>query len=232
MNEKNAWELHTAATEDQFASEEISLGPWSSFSLRTDPKHLVFVLSRYKFALKMLEGKKSILEIGCGDGVGANIVGAARDLSTLFCIDWDKRNIEGNIRRNSGINKKIHFETHNINESTFINSSVPNGFEAAFMIDVIEHVEPKKEHAFMVNVCKSLSSSGLLLTGTPNISASQYASPQSNAQHINLKSPETLRITMEKYFQHVFNFGMNDEVLHTGYSPMCHYIWTLAVNPK
>jgi hypothetical protein len=27
-------------------------------------------------------------------------------------------------------------------------------------------------------------------------------------------------------------FGMNDEVLHTGYGPMCHYLWSVAVGKK
>jgi 2-polyprenyl-3-methyl-5-hydroxy-6-metoxy-1,4-benzoquinol methylase len=231
MTENSAWELHSEATKDQFAATEINLGPWSSFSLMSDPKHLVFVLSRYKFVLKMLEGRKNVLEIGCGDGVGAAIIGQTSGLSHLVCIDWDERNIEGNTRRNKSLNPKIKFQTHDINLDKFSDSEVKGGFDAAFMIDVIEHVEPKKESQFLQNICESLKSDAILITGTPNISSAQYASPQSNAQHINLKSPESLRLTMLNHFQHVFNFGMNDEVLHTGYGPMSHYIWTIAINP-
>jgi hypothetical protein len=32
------------------------------------------------------------------------------------------------------------------------------------------------------------------------------------------------------HFSNVFMFGMNDETLHTGYGPMCHY--RLAVCTK
>ncbi|MBL7131595.1 MAG: SAM-dependent methyltransferase, partial [Candidatus Omnitrophica bacterium] len=52
----------------------IQLGPWTSHIWRTDPKHLVFVLARYKFCAKMLAGKKEVLEIGCGDAFGVPVV--------------------------------------------------------------------------------------------------------------------------------------------------------------
>ena len=71
--DKSAWELHTDATKDQFDSKLITLGPWTSFSFLSDPKHVSFVLARYKFVSKMLADKSTILEIGCGDGVGFKI---------------------------------------------------------------------------------------------------------------------------------------------------------------
>ena len=35
---------------------------------RNDPKHLSFTLARYKFCAKLLDGKNTALEVGCGDG--------------------------------------------------------------------------------------------------------------------------------------------------------------------
>ena len=96
-NERKAWNLHLEATHDQFAQEEMSLGPWTSYSLIQDPKHMVFVLSRYKFCAKMLDNKKNVLEVGCGDGFGAPII--AQSVKNLTCVDWEPRNIEGNKRR-------------------------------------------------------------------------------------------------------------------------------------
>ena len=72
----------------------------------------------------------------------------------------------------------------------------------------------------------------LMITGTPNLSAAKYASPQSAALHINLKSHETLKALLEKYFYNVLMFGMNDEVLHTGYAPMCQYLWGIGIGLK
>ncbi len=33
---------------------------------------------------------------------------------------------------------------------------------------------------------------------------------------------------MQRYFHCVYMFGMNDETLHTGYGPMCHYRIAIA----
>ena len=104
--------------------------------------------------------------------------------------------------------------------------------DAAFSIDVIEHLEPENEASFMEGIIRCLTPDGVLITGTPNITASQYASPRSEVQHINLKSMKTLRELTERYFKNVFMFGMNDEVLHTGYAPMCHYIWSIGAGLK
>ena len=46
----------------------VTLGPMASFTWNNDPKRLLFVLSRYKFAARMLEGCDDVIEIGCGDG--------------------------------------------------------------------------------------------------------------------------------------------------------------------
>ena len=50
------------------------LGLMTSQLYRDDPKHLVFQLSRYKFAAKMLSGLKNVLEVGCGDGFSTKLI--------------------------------------------------------------------------------------------------------------------------------------------------------------
>lgn len=53
---------------------KITLGSYTSYEWVTDPKHLIFSLSRYKFVSRMLKGKKNVLEIGAGDGFKSRIV--------------------------------------------------------------------------------------------------------------------------------------------------------------
>jgi protein-L-isoaspartate O-methyltransferase len=63
-----------------------------------DPKRLAFLLSRYKFVSKMLEGKSRVLEIGCADAFGTPIVAkavkqlVAIDMDPLFIADARKKN--------------------------------------------------------------------------------------------------------------------------------------------
>lgn len=221
---QSAWELHLKAANLQFATEEILLGPWTSYSLMTDPKHMAFVLSRYKFCAKMLAGKDLVVEIGCGDGFGLPIMADA--VNHLHCIDWDERSLEGCSRRLKHL-KNVTYQHIDLNQHVLSFQA-----DAIYSIDVLEHVEPQKEDQLLRNLCKSLKPEGVMITGTPNISANVYASQQSRVQHINLKSLKDLNQLMLKYFYHSFPFGMNDEMLHTGYGPMSHYIWALSAQVR
>ncbi|MFQ5451087.1 MAG: class I SAM-dependent methyltransferase [Nitrospinaceae bacterium] len=221
---KSARELYSEGTDYQFDTGELLLGPWTSYSLIHDPKHMAFVLARYKFCAKMLEGKNTVMEVGPGDGFGLPIV--AQSVGKVYAVDWDKRLIEGNMRRLAALTN-IEHRVCDLNKE-----SLELKVDAAFSIDVIEHLDPENESSFMEGILRCLGPDGVLITGTPNITASQYASPRSEVLHINLKSMKTLRELTERYFKNVFMFGMNDEVLHTGYAPMCHYIWSIGVGLK
>jgi 2-polyprenyl-3-methyl-5-hydroxy-6-metoxy-1,4-benzoquinol methylase len=219
-----ARELFEEATSYQYDTNELSLGPWTSYSLINDPKHMAFVLSRYKFVAKMLEGKSSALEVGGGDGFGLPIM--AQAVKKIHFADWDMRLIEGNQRRLKHLsNVEYHFV--DLNKQT-LNLEV----EAAYLIDVIEHVEEASEDAFLRRIVECLPANGVLIMGTPNKTASQYASPRSALQHINLKTHKSLKQLSDRYCHNTFMFGMNDEVLHTGYGDMCHYIWSIGVGIK
>lgn len=221
--DKSARKAYKKGTDYQFNTPELKLGPWTSYSLINDPKHMCFVLSRYKFCAKMLEGKKVIMEIGSGDGFGLPII--AQGAKKVYAVDWDRRLLEGNARRLKHLRNVEYLRVD-------LNHSSPNvTVDGAILIDVIEHLEPKKEKTFLSNIIKCLAPDGVLIIGTPNIAASRYATERSKVQHINLKSMQRLRKSMENYFDNVFMLGMNDEVLHTGYAPMCHYLWGIGAGP-
>lgn len=219
-----AWQLHIEATTDQFRTDEIHLGPWTSYSLRHDPKHMAFVLARYKFCAKMLSGKRRVLEVGCGDAFGSPIV--AQEVGHLHCIDWEERNITGNRRRLSCV-ENISFDVLDVSSAAPVAE-----YDAVFNIDVIEHLEPDFEKSFMDNMVKALPVDGVMIIGTPNETASQYATHRSDHQHINLKNSKTLRELSDRYFSNTFIFSMNDEVIHTGYYPMAHYLFAVGVGRR
>jgi len=224
MTSKSAAELYSESTAGQFETPEIALGPWTSYSLTVDPKHLAFVLARYKFVARMLQGRARVLEIGSGDGFGLPLV--AQAVTHVHCLDWDQRLLDGNARRLSHLTNVTYLKAD-------LNREAPDlEVDAAYWIDVIEHVDPATESAMLRHIIRCLPDEGVLITGTPNKTASPHASPQSERVHINLKTMEELRTLMRRHFHNVFMFGMNDEVLHTGYAPMCHYLWSLAVGVR
>lgn len=220
-----AEEAYERGTAHQFKAKGFVLGPWTSLSLRNDPKHLLFTLARYKFCARMLEGCSSVIDLGPGDGPGLPLL--SRAVEQVYSIDWDSRLTEGNKQRLEDFSNIKHMH-YDINKEDIPLANV----DAAVNIDVIEHLNPPSEDIFMRRIVKCLSPNGILITGTPNVNASQYSSPQSKVQHINLHSAETLKSLTREYCTNAFSFSQNDEIVHTGYSKMAHYIWVMGVGVK
>ncbi len=217
-------EAYKMGTDYQFI-DSVDLGPWTTYSLLHDPKHLGFVLARYKFPAKMFDGFDTAIEVGCGDAFGTPIV--AQHVKRVLAIEPDDRHIQSNQKRLAKI-KNIEFRQGTIQELKLPKAS----FDGAYSIDVIEHLDEHLNDPFVESQARILKKNGVCIIGTPNITANEYASERSRVQHINLHSQKSLNALMSKYFQRVFMFGMNDEVLHTGYAPMCHYIFGMGVGVK
>jgi 2-polyprenyl-3-methyl-5-hydroxy-6-metoxy-1,4-benzoquinol methylase len=200
------------------------MGLMSSWTWIDDPKRLVFMLSRYKFVAKMVEGSAKVLEVGCGDGFGARVV--AQSVGSVTAIDFDPEFIES-ARANTNERFSINFKLHDM-----LSGPVNEGFDAAYSLDVLEHILPEKEDEFLSNVAGSLANSGVLIVGTPSLESQTYASKYSKMGHVNCKTQPQLKTTMSRHFNNVFMFSMNDEVVHTGYSKMSHYNLAVACGPK
>jgi hypothetical protein len=201
-----------------------SLGLMTNQVWYDDPRRLTFLLARYKFVAKMLSGCRNVGEVGCGDAFGTRVV--LQEVPDVTVYDFDSVFIE-DIRERQDERWPLKAEVHDI-----VAQPLPRKHEALFCLDVLEHIASEKEHVFLVNLCESLLPNGLLMLGTPSLESQPYASPPSKAGHINCKSGKELKALLERYFAHVFMFSMNDEVVHTGFSPMAHYLFALCADPK
>ena len=77
----------------------------------------------------------------------------------------------------------------------------------------------------------SLTDDAVMVVGMPSLESQAYASEGSKAGHVNCKSAPDLKALMQSFFRAVFMFSMNDEVVHTGYHKMAHYIFALCAHP-
>lgn len=192
----------------------------------TDPKLLLFTLSRHKFVAKMLQGYHTVLEVGCGDGFASRLIQTC--VGHLSCIDFDPSFID-EAKFQSSADWNVDYHVHNILEGPFLKAS--NLFDAAFSLDVFEHIPPSLSDVYAINVKKSISRDGVFICGCPSLESQIYASEESKQGHVNCMNGIDLKQYFLRYFQHVFLFSMNDEVLHTGFSPMAHYNFVICTSP-
>ena len=189
-----------------------------------DPRRLTFVLSRYKFVSKMLEGYNEVLEVGCGDAWPSRIVKQA--VKNLTVSDFDPVFIENAKLRNDP-DWPVTFLLHDM-----IKGSLEKKYDAIYSIDVLEHIDPKNEIDFVTNISKSIRPNGVAIIGIPSIESQDYSSEISRQGHVNCKSGKDLKSFLNTFFQNVFLFSMNDEVIHTGFTKLAHYLIALCINPK
>ena len=191
---------------------------------RDDPRRLAFVLARYKFVAKMLSGKASALEIGCADGFGTRLV--AQEVARVTATDFDPLFV-ANARETSDPRWPIEYAVHDM-----LAGPHAGGFDAAYALDVIEHIAAAQELVFTGNVVDSLAPHGVLILGCPSVQSQAFASPASKEGHVNCKDGPGLRSLLDHFFHNVFLFSMNDEVVHTGFTPMAHYLIGIGTDKR
>ncbi|MEJ6473064.1 class I SAM-dependent methyltransferase [Pseudoalteromonas piscicida] len=196
----------------------MSKGTWE-----LDPRRLAIMLSRYKFVSKMLSGHQNTIEIGCGDAFASRIV--QQEVPNLTVVDIEPKFIADIDNRNS-TRWPLNAVLHNILEGP-VRSDVE--FDSAYSLDVLEHIDVSEEDTFLTNIKDTVKEKGVVIIGMPSLESQRYASPASKAGHINCKTGADLKSACERHFSHVFLFSMNDEVVHTGYYPMAHYLLALCV---
>ncbi|MBU1152828.1 class I SAM-dependent methyltransferase [bacterium] len=222
MNQKDAeYELWEKCSPSQKA-KLCSLGPHTSYQLRETPRHILFLLSRYKFAAKIIGEGKNILELGCGDGLGSIILSEFAESFTGVdfdeeLINWAKENLSSKNR------------TYIL--ANFLGKKFGE-FDGVISLDVIEHIYPENEDIFFATLADNLFHNGIAIVGTPNEDTKRFSQKKVNDAHVNLYNAERLKSSMEKYFNNVFIFSVNDEMIHTGYWPMAHYYIALACYKK
>lgn len=204
------------------SDESLQLGPYFSYIIKHSPRRLLHALSYYKFAAKMIGSDKRVIEVGCSEGLGTVLLAE----HAQFCLGVDTDSAAIEVARATLESPRLHFEARDLLEA---GSGI---FDAAVCLDVIEHIERDDEDTFVAAVVKLLEPHGVFVIGTPNIVSDQYASEISRLGHVNLFSADRLRALLYRYFHNVFMFSANDELVHTGFAPLAHYLIALCVGPR
>jgi 2-polyprenyl-3-methyl-5-hydroxy-6-metoxy-1,4-benzoquinol methylase len=218
MDEKKIWDEYGSMQKEEI----FSVGPYYSYQFRHSPRHVLFSLARYKFALKMIGLDKEILDLGCSDGLGTYFLNEFA--KKTYGVDFDESSVAW--AQENFTNEKMSFKCDNFIGKTY------GQFDAVVSYDVIEHIYPKNEDAYILTAAKNLKSAGIFLVGTPNVDAQRFSKKEVVGAHVNLFTGERLVNSLQKHFHNVFLFSQNDEIIHTGYAPMAHYFLCLCCFKK
>ncbi len=202
----------------------VMLGQNASWKLADDPRHLLFTFARYKHAARLLPRRpgKAVLELGCGEGLGAFFL--AEGAGRVLGVDFDAAALEA-------ARAACDLPGVDFRRADFLGTAF-GAFDGVVSLDVIEHIAPEAEEAFLQTLTANLAPGGVCVVGTPNATAQAHASQGSRIGHVNLYTGERLYESLTRHFANAFVFGINDETLHTGFLPMCHYLLAAACGPR
>lgn len=209
--------------------DSVTLGPHTSFEYNNSRRAILFTMTRYKFAMKMLGGgisdeKKTILDLGCSDGLGTYYV--AEFAEKVMGVDFDEEAIEYAISHPSKNSGNIEFRKDN-----FLNK-VYGQFDGVVSFDVIEHIYPENADAYMRTVLANLKDTGTFIIGTPSLETQQYSKENITGAHVNVYRGEELYQMLKQYFHNVYLFTQNDEIIHTGHLRMANYLLAVCSYKK
>jgi len=200
------------------------MGVLKNWEWYNDPKRFLFSMARYKFVAKMFEGRRNALELGAGDAFNAPIM--LQSVDKLTVSDFDPLFMQDAAERQ---NDKYRYGTRVID---LLEDKIEGIFDAVYSLDVLEHIPAEREHEVLRKITGALTDDGVCIIGMPSLESQQYASPLSSEGHINCKTAPDLKAVMQEHFHAVFMFSMNDEVVHTGYHKMAHYLLALCAHKK
>ncbi len=201
----------------------FKLGPLSSKKYIEDPQYIMFQMSRYKHACRLLSNKSVVADIGVGDGIGLGILSLY--FKKIYAVDIDEYLL--NSAKNHNLSNKVYFKNHN-----FYKEKLNFKLDAAFCFDVLSSIPKKHENNFLNNIAKSLKKDGVLVIGTQNKLSTKYSKKKNIQEQPNFKTYDQLNELMLKHFQNSLILSMNDETVHTGKRETSQYFIAIGIGVK
>lgn len=211
----------------QAAKVRNQIGWNSSAWFRKDPRAMAYTAAKYFTVAKLLQGKRKVLEIGCGDGFGLPIV--AQHVRELFAIEINDLLVTEANAVNAGAGGDIFVMQGDFLSANLI--AVP-AYDAVYCLDVLEHIAPDREPDFLFKVLESLTPSGVFICGMPTLNSQAWASDYGREGHINCQHPGHITGKLSDLFDNVFSFGLADGQINLGFEPMRQYQLNLCCGPR
>ena len=142
----------------------------------------------------------SLIDIGCGDGRFLREVSNFYPRTKLLGIDYS----ESAISLARAMNPHINYEVINLIETT-----LPEQFDVATLVEVLEHIPPTQVDSFLKSVADSINENGKLILTVP------HANKPVQSKHYQHFTSSQLLSLLEPYFQDIIfiPFGVRSLVM-------------------
>ena len=175
--------------------------------IESGEEYLIYLrlLFGYEFAKKLLPKDGYILDIGCGQGYGANVL--SQSVKKIVGLDVDKKTILDILNK---------YETKNCSFQLYNGIKIPyedNTFDGAVSFHVIEHI--KDDINFIAEVFRVLKKRGTFILATPNkIYRLKPNQKPWNRFHVREYYPSELENLLKSKFSDVRILGLegNEEI--------------------
>lgn len=168
--------------------------PTTERSIKLNEHYLLRYLRAKKFAV----GKK-VLDVGCGKGEGAVILGEVA--TSVVAVDRSKQAVD--FANNNFGGHAVEFVWGDITKQVFDQTS----FDLVTAFEVIEHLPVDNFELFVRKISSLLNKGGILLLSTPN-NISRRKKPL-NPYHTHEFTVPELRRLLSRYFKKVEIEGLN-----------------------
>ncbi|MFH1256376.1 MAG: class I SAM-dependent methyltransferase [Candidatus Diapherotrites archaeon] len=153
------------------------------------------IAAKYSFALKVLNGKNAILDVGVGKGFGIKETGSAK---TFVGIDYNAGGLK------LAQEYLLDLRGRLVNASA---TAIPfKNIKAITAFEVIEHLSAKEKGVFLAETSRALAKGGTLILSTP-----LHFGPIGSLNIFHWRK-ELTKVQLEnllgKYFKHVDFYGM------------------------
>lgn len=192
-------------------------------SFQESPLDFFILLARYKFAARFIRKTETVIDVGCGKGLGS--VFLSKFAKTVVGVDFDKELLRFNKEEFSKISN-LDFKHLDLMHVADAHKAM---YDVVVSMDVIEHF-PQPDISIVVNNYASLlKDGGYAIIGTPNVASRAYASQRRLDTHPFEFSAKEYEEALRAGFSNVFIFSMTDEVVSTSFPELAWYFMAICV---
>lgn len=174
--------------------------------------HVIWHLTRYKFARGFIKPTDSVLDIACGTGYGVRFL--SDYCKSIVGADIDEKTLSEASKEYGGENRE--FKKMDI-------KSIEGQYDIVTCFETIEHISYEDALLALPSLKASLKKDGVLILSTPKKLSLNELSQNRLEGHLHEYSYKKFYETLSDYFIRPIIFTQSDEIISMGNKKAC---WT------